>query len=1008
MKPLSLTLIVLTTAFAYNPPVDTAGPITARLMEPSIGSYGAGGLMKITQTGVAAPVEVVITNSAAREISGTVRLAVIDTWTVEPAAPQPFRVAANGRTRVEFRATPGAGTYNAHYPFHAYVDFEHEGRKLTAHPIMILETAFPDPPRTAPQWDWKPVPVGGEGAVGLWRLPVKREFARVVRSAALGASQQESAPVMPVVQVVRDGIEMRLGERLPSRGEVVEQAAVEFPLALPKATPLAFEYSGAPRTGYLGAAKVRVKCRPFAGGEEKTLAESAAAGAQSRVDLSAWAGQQVVLRIEGDSGSGALFIAQPTLIAGPPRKEQHGAWRAIGDFSRIALGSRGIMDAEVEVGGASFRGFRAQVLGDRLDDARSSSVLLSVTEEKAGTRLRVRNRYRTWAGDFDLVSEAWPEGPALLFRFWLENTPPPRPWLAIYIEELTAGPWREQPKRIYAGPGNVMENPRELRLGFGGHQLATSFIGLEWANGTALVQAVDVSPNRLDISRESRIASLNTAHAQTMSFIPARDVWAAAKAWRETNGMSASAGAPKLAGRFVFDLWGFGKKYGPAARDLERAFRYGLTNSAVVWHSWQRWGYDYRLPDIYPPNPEGGTFEEFKQLIETCRKAGVYFAPHDNYIDYYPDHDGFSYDNIVFRQDGTPYRAWFHRAREAQSYRARADRISPFLERNLRLIRDGLNPTSYFIDVWASMGPYDYWTKEGKFVDRGFTRKAWGESFAWIRGFLGNDAPQISEAGHDQLIGWLDGVQTQHLRVDKEGSGFVWRVACDDAERVPWFDMAHHDRIIQHGAGYPGRYEAGLGAREHGIYSDDYISTEVLTGHPVMVADAFSRDVVRKYWLTDPLMRNLAMQQIEAVEFAGGDMHRQKVIWGNGTAVWVNRGAAEWIVEGRALPQYGFYARSADGKLEAAIERGVEWSRSADAWYRNERGGDGFRITRGGGEVVLVPLPDSGTFNARIDWPGLAVKEAVAISEDGRELGRQAAGAAGVRCEKGVFAYRLR
>ena len=48
-------------------------------------------------------------------------------------------------------------------------------------------------------------------------------------------------------------------------------------------------------------------------------------------------------------------------------------------------------------------------------------------------------------------------------------------------------------------------------------------------------------------------------------------------------------------------------------RALERAFRYGLTDAAVVWHNWQRWGYDYRLPEIYPPNPEWGTEKELQR-----------------------------------------------------------------------------------------------------------------------------------------------------------------------------------------------------------------------------------------------------------------------------------------------------------------------------------------------------------------------------------------------------------
>jgi hypothetical protein len=101
-----------------------------------------------------------------------------------------------------------------------------------------------------------------------------------------------------------------------------------------------------------------------------------------------------------------------------------------------------------------------------------------------------------------------------------------------------------------------------------------------------------------------------------------------------------------------------------------------------------------------------------------------------------------------------------------------------------------------------------------------------------MRNFLENNAPQISESGHDQLIGWLDGAQTNHLRVDIPPSGYygwaVWAIKCKDSERIPWFDTAHHSKFVLHGAGYESRYSAGLDTRLHGIYSDDYICTEFL------------------------------------------------------------------------------------------------------------------------------------------------------------------------------------
>lgn len=452
-----------------------------------------------------------------------------------------------------------------------------------------------------------------------------------------------------------------------------------------------------------------------------------------------------------------------------------------------------------------------------------------------------------------------------------------------------------------------------------------------------MVQAVDAVPDRLAVDPAQHIYTLETPHNQTLTFIPTTNVWEGVKTWRIVSGARAAAGVPKLAGRFVFDLWN--GKYGASAHALEQAFHYGLTDAVVVWHNWQRWGYDYRLPDLYPPNPQNGTEAEFKTLVETCRKAGVLFAPHDNYIDFYPDSDGFSYKNVAFTAAGVPQKAWFNFGRLAQAYRARPEKVGPVVERNLKLIRDGFAPTAYFIDVWSSAPPYDYWTEDGRFMSREVTRRVWGESFAWIRNHLGG-APQISEAGHDQLIGWLDGSQAQLLRVDTTpGRQFVWNVKCADAERTPWLDAAYHEKFIQHGAGYTSRYPGGLDDKTHGIYSDDYISTEVLTGHPAMVASAFNRDVVRKYWLLHDLMRALALRQIESVKFVGGDIHRQHVRWDDGTDVWVNRGSTDWQVTGHTLAPYGFYARFHGG--EAAIERlsgaVVEWSRTAAALYVNAR-----------------------------------------------------------------------
>jgi hypothetical protein len=799
------------------------------------------------------------------------------------------------------------------------------------------------------------------------------------------------------------------------------------------------------------------------------------------LELDRFAGQPIRLQLEAEGipeVSEQACFAEPSIITGSPLKplafppsvnresrglgtiEQSGARYEV----RLWPGRRGLLDSATAFMGDEcqllFNGFRIRVLGDALDDWRSAQELVAVKEESKDGRYRVRHSFRGWAGSFDLLGEVWTSDNVFRTRFWLENTPLARPWLAVNLEEVAAGAWSEKVDRVYAGVGNVIEDPDAFVMGFGGHRLASSFVGFDFANGISIVQAVDTPPDRLEVDPDRNIYTLNTPHSQTLTFIPSVGAWQAANGWRKVAGLRAGAGVAKLAGRFVFDLWAFDLGYSAGARELQRSFKYGLTDAAVVWHNWQRWGYDYRLPDIFPPNPIGGTEAEFAELVRLCRDNGVLFAPHDNYIDFYPDAEGFSYKKIVFQPDGSPRKAWYRSSLLAQSYRFRPDCVRPFLERNLRLIKEAINPNSYFIDVWSSMGPYDFWSHDGKFFDRTVTRKEWGESFAWIRDFLGDNAPQISEAGHDQLIGWLDGAQANHLRVEQpSGRDFVITVGNSGSERIPWLDAVVHDVFVLHGAGYSDRYAGGLDSRLHGIFSDDYITTEVLTGHPAMVSLPFGRNVVRKYWLLHGIMRGLALRRIEEVEFVGDSFHRQRVRWDNGAEVWVNRGDNEWQVGDHLLPQYGFWARVPvqGGTAEAVIERHdgiiIEWAQTPQNLYANARpvvldrdlgsgrpaegpdprpqrmnpGGrlisfgavstnGGVRLMREGNALMVTPLPESPHFVMSIDWASLpwklpGVQNVEAIDEDNRVLWSVPVSKQGdqilLTCEPNVFAYRL-
>ncbi|MCC6489391.1 MAG: hypothetical protein IT364_17955 [Candidatus Hydrogenedentes bacterium] len=960
--------------FAFLKPEDVAGPLTVQIEGPA----------EISSVNTPVEYAAVIVNSGGDAVDGALRIAVIDDWRAEPASSA-FHVDANATTRIPFTVTAGPMTVSALYPIHVYAEFKAGETAFTAHPIAIVTTKLASAPASMGKNVWSPASLPAGGALALGWQPVFR-----VVTAEFG----KPAETMPVAwQGVHDGNRgsAQLNQAV-TRGSERHALAMhpcwfggrigsiwtEFPVQLPDSGPITLRFGTAIRDNDAAhneppsdGVTFRVRVAPFdapEGEAGQVLFERHSAAKQwedSEVDLSAFAGQAVRIQLEchpgpkNDSTCDQAYWAEPILLAGvpataataEPRVLTEGVLRLAGEehtFS-VSLGSAGLLNGAVEFKGPrgelGINGFVARAAGSPLGADASACILRNVSIETGPHGPQVRHAFSSPLGSFDLLAEVWAEGAGLRIRFWLENTPEPKPWQVAYLEKVALGPWSRDVHRLYAGVGNVIEKPEACMLHFDGHQLSTSFVGLDFVDAPSLVQAVDVPPTMFRAAPAEHVASLETPHALTWTLIPTSNVWEGVKAWRGLNGLKAAGGVQRAAGRFVFDLWG--GHYASSAAALEHAFAYGLTDSMVVWHNWQRWGYDYRLPDICPPNPELGTVDEFRSLIDTCVKRDVVFAPHDNYIDFYPDADDYSYDLVAFHGDGKPFKAWLNEGRGAQAYRWRVDQLRPYLERNLGIIKRDYKPTGYFIDVWSSAGPHDFWTREGRFFDRVYTRQVWGESFAWIREQLGGNAPQISESGHDQLIGWLDGAQTNHLRVDAnppaDAGWMIWPIRCADAERVPWSDMAHHDRFALHGAGYGSRYAAGLDSRLHGIYSDDYMTSEVLAGHPAMVSSPFGRDVVRKYWLLHDVMRGLALQTIESVEFAGDDIHRQHVSWANGARVSVNRGAEDWDVEGHTLPQYGFYAHVPveGGAAEAAIERRngviVEWATSPEAVYCNAR-----------------------------------------------------------------------
>jgi len=1031
MRTLALTLAVslsVISCLAWSGHETTEGPMKVVIAEIPV----------VTALEQPVPVRVSLENTGNAPVSGTVEIRdLVDQWRVQGEGRKPFTVPAGGSAQLDFAIICGQGVYSALYPVHAYVNFRVDGREHTAHAVRIFETKFATRDETSAQpTPMSPTVVPASGALPLWTLRTQRvvwqylDGPPVYRAAGWMGSDAQSRANMGVQGVTRgdgrEAIQMH-PPWVPRAGTIF----CDYLLQLPNTKPLKLTFANAirdntaqepPSDGVLfrvWVAKGGEAADPQLLFEHFTDSKVWAPG---EADLSAYAGQTILLRLESHPGPAkdttcdSSFWAEPTIAAGKAPEPQPRNLPAIigrsvelgrevlagrakpngettfrlgtGDdavAAVIELGPHGLLDAVlslVTAGSAvSFDGFTVDILGQRAARWPTPYVFQGCEVRAQGGRAAYVHRLEKDGKPLELTLTVWSEGDGLRLAFACPERLGPRDPDGgagrdpERITDFHLGPSDQQAPRVYYGHGYCIVNPQAFRTWFGGHDLSTSHVACDFAQGLSVLQAVDVPPDSFEVSPGAKLYALHTHMNGTLTLVASqKGAFACAMKYRPLYDKKPAGGVQRLGGRYCFDIWG--GRYAEIAESMRRMIRYGLTDSFLTIHVWQRWGYDYRLPDIYPPDPAMGSLEDMQQLGALCRAADIPWGLHDNYIDFYPDAAGYSYEHLAFTEGGEPIKAWYNAGREAQSYRWRPDRFMPFLERNLKLIKEGLHPTHYFIDVFTSIGCFDFYDYQGNFHSSLETRQHWGEAFAWIRDYLGENAPTTSEAGHDQLIGYLDGADCQHLTLSREPRSFMVYLPCDDWERVPWFDAVNHARFILHGVGYSGRYEGGRPRQEHGINSDDYISAEVLEGHALMTdAASWGRPMVRKYWLAQDLVRKLALRAVVGVEFApaapgAADIHRQTVTWDDGTRVYVNRGESDWTVAGHVLPQYGYFATG--GETSSAIERldGIiaESSTGAGGWYCNARTVDPERRLRIRPHVEGFRYLDDGRFEWTVVW----------------------------------------
>ena len=535
---------------------------------------------------------------------------------------------------------------------------------------------------------------------------------------------------------------------------------------------------------------------------------------------------------------------------------------------------------------------------------------------------------------------------------------------------LAPGASSEFVSRVYGGFGYVWETPRRFTLNAGAFGLSTRHAGIDYGNGLSMVMAIDASPDALEVDGERGIASITTHNDATFYFVPsAFGAFDAARRFATVSGYKASPGHDALVGRMCMDDWS--GLYCREAEAIKMAGKYGLNHSLYLQHSVQRWGYDVRLPDIYPPK---GDFAEFKSMVCAAKENGLLFGVHDNFVDYYPDADGFSYDSICFNANGMPQEAWYNPGPRDLSYRWLPSAILPSVRRNMSWAKANFAPNALFLDVFSASFPKDFIDRNGVFHPAAETKRHWCNALGECRRAGGAPGLAIvSESGNDALVGHLDaGISDHYIPefVVQDRSQYA------AAERVPWHDIVSHGKMILFGGGLGSRYcmkgwsKPGE-VKLHGYATDDYFCTTVIGGRAPICGGAFGRDVVKTYWMLHDTCDRLARGKFIDLRFEGG-IDRQHAVFSTGE-VWINRRTnSVWNVEGAELPGYGFMVRTDDGHEAGVIRRDgvrIGYSKSPGVWFVDARppAGDG-RLHEVEAKAVAWKASSDVSGRILVDW----------------------------------------
>ncbi len=404
-----------------------------------------------------------------------------------------------------------------------------------------------------------------------------------------------------------------------------------------------------------------------------------------------------------------------------------------------------------------------------------------------------------------------------------------------------------------------------------------------------------------------------------------------------------------LANKIVLDIWG--GTFANIAGTLTNLAGYGITNCVALIHDWQRSGYDNALPMHYPANASYGGDPGMSNLVATGTRLGIRCALHENYVDYYPNYDFYSTNDIALDSAGNLQLAWYNPGTHIQSFAVKPNAILRLAATQSPEIHRRYATQANYLDVHSAVPPWFHVDMHAGETGAGQFQRVWDiHRQLWAYERDTHTGPVFGEGNnHWYWSGCLDGVEAQFGSGWPGNGGFTAPLAVD-------FDLLKaHPLQFNHGMGYYSRwwptdsYQTNwAGGPAPMVVLDRYRMQEVAYGHagfldgsvyanlplawlehhllsPVMARYGTARPLEILYETNGAWLNATAAAKLDSADA----WNRVRVRYENGLTVTANAGSNAFATGQWLLPDLGWVAEGA-GVTAGTTLRGVVVADFAD------------------------------------------------------------------------------